>query len=68
MKPLIRMMESGSWKTVSAMTTLPRELIIWRFLKISKSGTSISAPGMNCEQSSASMKPFLILKSNRASA
>ncbi len=68
MNPLIRMIDSGSWKTVSAMTTLHRELIIWRFRKISKSGTSIRAPGMNCEQSSASMNAPLILKSNRARA
>jgi len=53
---------------VSAMMTLPSELIIFSSAKIWKSGTRSSAPGTNWEQSSASMKPRLILKSKRARA
>ena len=68
MKPLIRIIDSGSWKTVSAMMTLPSELIIWSSAKIWNSGTRSSAPGTNWEQSSASMKARLILKSKRARA
>lgn len=68
MKPLIRIIDKGSWKTVSAMMTLPSELIIRRLAKIWNSGTSSSAPGTNWEHRRASMKPFLSLKSKRARA
>lgn len=68
MKLLIRMIDSGSWKTVSARMTLPSELIICSSAKIWNSGTRSSAPGTNWEHSSASMNPRLILKSKRARA
>ncbi len=68
MKPLMRIIDSGSWKTVSAMITLHTELMSWRLRKVSNSGTSISAPGMNCEHSSASMKAFFRRNRKRARA
>lgn len=68
MKLLIRIIDNGSWKTVSAMMTLPSELIICSPAKISNSGTRSSAPGTNWEHSRASMKTRLTRKSNRASA
>lgn len=59
MKPLMRISESGSWKTVSAMTRLHSELVSDSVRKISNSGMIIRAPGMNCVQSIPTMNAAL---------
>ena len=64
MNPIIKITESGRWKTVSATTMLHRLLIKPVARNTSKSGISIIAPGMNCVHSSSTRNASGLLKRN----